>query len=116
MNKPCTLQAQIDAEGYISLVNSDADLDLNLWQGFMYEWTPPHAEVEQIFDKVKLDSGNRFRVNWSGAFPTVADNCGETDSCVVHEDTCVCDTSTSTEAVFTNAKAPCPVRGNVSAM
>ena len=77
-----------------------AQVDSKGWVGLVHE---PHGPSQSRRGEAKLflDNPHRFRVAWDeGAFPTAANNCsysaasaGATPStCVVHDDTCVCDT------------------------
>ena len=95
----CLLQVQVDASGYVSLVHAP------------YNARSPYADVHE------LDSSHRFRVLWegageeggggssggSGSYPTAATGCG--GGCAVRGDTCLCNTTSSSAAVFT-ARVP----------
>lgn len=70
-SESCTLRVQVDRNGWVNLVHS-------VYSG-TFSRRPSFA----------ADNGNRFRVAWSGAFPTAAANCS--GHCTVRGSTCMCD-------------------------
>jgi len=79
---PCTVQAQVDKEGYVAVVHDATPL------------------TNPVMGRVGLDTGTYFRVLWDGAsFPKATDGCSG-GSCYVRGTTCVCDTSVLTTSVF----------------
>ena len=85
---PCRVRAQVDRKGWVSLVHEPHARG---------SW--PSRPGEAL---LTLDNPHRFRVAWDGgAFPTTATNCSRSatsassttiaTTCVVHDDTCVCD-------------------------
>ena len=82
---PCRVRAQVDSKGWVRLVHEP--------HGLYYS---RRGEA-----RLTLDNPHRFRVAWDeGAFPTNVNNCSYStasarathSTCVVHDDTCVCDT------------------------
>ncbi len=88
--EPCRLQVQVHPDGRVARVD------------------PGSAGRDEKARRLQPNSENWFRVRWNGgAYPAVASGCA--DSCAVHHrssgDTCLCDVSTATVAVFTDASS-----------
>jgi len=94
---PCSVRAQVTPEGLVSLVHT-ASTGLA---------APSH---------LALDSNEHVRVGWAGGlYPTAENGCAAVGGvCSVRGDTCVCDTTVTTEAVFTNS-SKMPTRAEVLA-
>ena len=85
---PCSLRAQINSEGFVSVVH-------NMSSGGAEGGTPL---------RVRPNSGNVFRAAWSDDdYPTAAAGCAPADACVAYGETCMCNITVSETAVFTDA-------------
>jgi len=90
---PCSVHAQVDIEGKVSLVHTGA--------------SHPGSEALSGFAALQPGSRSNFRVRWSdGAFPTAATNCSSASGCRVEGETCICATQAASSAVFTNPNHP----------
>lgn len=79
-DEPCGVQVQIDSDGVVNIV---------------------HA-VGNSLASFTADSGDTFQVNWdSDAFPTAASGCAP--GCVTTDETCLCNVTIDTSAVFTDS-------------
>jgi hypothetical protein len=78
----CTVNAQITLDGQVSIVDD----------------IPNEYEA---YVEAKLDSSDTFRVVWAdGKFPVAETGCG--GACTVRGTTCVCSTTLSDDAAFTD--------------
>ena len=94
MDIPCSIEAQVDVEGKVSLVHATA-------------YAASTAPSQLTPASLQPNSRSSFRVRWAGgSFPTAASNCSSAAGCRVDGETCICATHVSTAAVFVDALAP----------
>lgn len=94
MDIRCSIEAQIDLEGKVSLVHATTD-------------TQQNGPSERTPSWLQLNSRSSFRVRWAGgAFPTAVSNCSSAVGCRIDGETCICSTEVSTAAVFVDSNAP----------
>jgi len=101
LDVPCTVEAQVNDEGMVSLVHSGVTgID----------------DADRTMEISMPDNGNYFRVRWAdGQFPASWNNCSQASACRLSGTTCLCATSVETVAAFTDAAAP-PSRQQVEEM
>lgn len=79
----CTLQVEVVATGEINL-------------------------IDQRHDDLSLGDGAAFSVRWVGGFPTVATGCPSGCSVVATRGACLCDTTVTVAAVYTDPNTAVP--------
>jgi len=89
LSRPCTIQAQVDYNGHVSLVHDASSVGTSVAPEF----------------KAMVDPDKHFNVQWEngGAYPKAADNCAGSDgSCTVFgsSSTCLCTVTVNTTTAF----------------
>lgn len=95
LTRSCALQIQVDSTGLINMIHSHPRID-----------GQKSPSEDPDIPETEIDSHNLFRVGWAqGNFPQVGTTNCSFPACTNHADTCVCDTSLVTVAVFADPGA-----------
>ena len=82
----CTLRAKIDSSGAVGIVHKPVNID-----------------DDQVTSFVREHQKTFFRVDWTGDFTSIVNNCDATKGCALSADSmCVCDVTVTEEQVFTS--------------
>ena len=111
-SQPCTVLAQVSSHGFVAPVHR----------------FNASAYISKPALHVRVSSGNEFFVHWTnssdsggggGTFPTAATGCAA-GACAIVDDTCLCNVSVASEAVFSGGlacrRAPSCLRSCASAV
>lgn len=91
MDTPCEVQAQVDADGMVSIVH-----------GGPRDMSGGTASKDYSHATFAVDNMNVFRPDWrGGVWPHAESGCNGSADCEVHGSTCLCNTTVITDAVYT---------------